>query len=53
VVDGAGQAKAFWNAYQALQRRIELFLAPPLESIDRMALANRLREIGKAESPVD
>jgi len=53
VVEGAGQAKAFWNAYQALQRRIELFLALPLESIDGMTLANRLREIGKAESHVD
>ena len=53
VVEGPGQRAAFWNAYQALQRRIGLFLTLPLESIDEMALANRLREIGKAESPVE
>jgi arsenate reductase len=52
-VDGTGQKTAFWNAYQALQRRIGLFLALPLESIDEMTLANRLGEIGRAESPVD
>lgn len=53
AVDGEGQRQAFWNAYQALKRRIELFLALPLESIDQMTLANRLHEIGKAESPVE
>lgn len=53
AVEGAGQRAAFWNAYQALHRRIGLFLALPLESIDAMTLANRLREIGEAESPVD
>lgn len=52
AVDGQGQPGAFWNAYQALRRRIELFLALPLGSIDQMTLANRLREIGKAETPV-
>ena len=52
AVEGEGQRRAFWNAYQALKRRIELFLALPLESIDEMTLANRLSEIGKAESPV-
>ena len=53
MVDDDGQRAAFWNAYQALQRRIGLFLALPLESIDQMTLANRLREIGRAESPVE
>jgi protein-tyrosine-phosphatase len=53
AVDGPGQRAAFWNAYHALQRRIGLFLALPLESIDELTLANRLREIGKTESPVD
>ncbi len=52
-VDGTGQNAAFGNAYQALQRRIGLFLALPFESIDEMTLADRLREIGRAESPVD
>ena len=53
AVEGDGQRAAFWTAYQALQRRIGLFLALPLESIDEMTLSNRLREIGKAESPVE
>jgi protein-tyrosine-phosphatase len=47
AVEGPGQQRAFWNAYQALQRRIGLFLALPLESIDQMTLANRLRSIGQ------
>ena len=51
AVKGDRQRAAFWNAYQALQRRIGLFIALPLESIDGMTLANRLREIGaKAEA---
>lgn len=53
AVEGPGQRAAFWNGYQALKRRIELFLALPLESIDQMTLENRLHEIGKAESPVE
>jgi arsenate reductase len=53
AVEGRGQRAAFWNAYQALQRRIGLFLALPLETIDEMSLANRLRAIGKAELPVE
>jgi arsenate reductase (thioredoxin) len=53
AVEGQGQRAAFWTAYRSLQRRIGLFLALPLESIDAMTLANRLREIGKAESPVE
>jgi len=48
AVEGEGQKLAFWQAYRQLQRRIERFLALPLASIDRMALANRLGEIGKA-----
>jgi protein-tyrosine-phosphatase len=52
AIEGAEQERAFSNAYQALRRRIELFLALPLESIDKMSLPNRLREIGRAESPV-
>ena len=48
VVEGQGQRGAFWNVYQALQRRIELFLALPIESIDEMTLTNRLKEIGRS-----
>jgi arsenate reductase (thioredoxin) len=53
AVEAVSQGAAFRTAYQALKRRIELFLALPLESIDEMTLTNRLREIGKAESPVE
>ena len=48
AVEGDGQAQAFWNAYQQLQRRIQLFLALPLEDIDALSLQNRLRAIGTA-----
>lgn len=47
AVEGDGQAQAFRNAYHALQRRIGLFLALPLESIDELSLQTRLREIGR------
>ncbi len=47
TVEGEGQRRAFWNAYQALQRRIRLFLALPIEDIDEMSLQNKLRDIGK------
>ena len=50
-VEGDGQGAAFRNAYHALQRRIGLFLALPMESVDEMTLTRRLREIG-AELPV-
>lgn len=49
AVEGDRQPLAFWNAYVQLQRRIELFLALPLKSIDHMTLANRLREIGATD----
>ena len=46
AVEGAGQAVAFRTAYLAMQRRIRLFLALPLASIDEMSLTHRLRDIG-------
>jgi arsenate reductase len=42
------QEQAFRDAFFALQNRIRLFLALPLESIDQMSLQARLREIGRA-----
>ena len=42
-------ACAFRNAYAALERRIELFAALPIKSLDRMSLKNRLDEIGSRE----
>ncbi|MBS1240511.1 MAG: low molecular weight phosphotyrosine phosphatase family protein [Proteobacteria bacterium] len=49
AVEGEGQRHAFLETLRQLRRRIELFLALPLESIDRMSLANRLGDIGRAE----
>lgn len=50
AVEGDGQRAAFWKALRQMQRRIELFLALPLDSIDRMTLENRLREIGRTSN---
>ena len=52
AVEGEGQRAAFTRAFQELKRRIDLFLALPLDSIDEMSLANRLREIGSREPAV-
>ena len=41
--------RAFVTALRYLENRIKLFIALPVESIDRLALATRLREIGRAE----
>ncbi len=38
--------QAFWTAATVLRRRIELFLALPLERVDALSLQARLREIG-------
>ena len=48
AVEGEGQALAFRTAYLAMQRRISLFLALPLESIDEMSLRRKLKDIGEA-----
>ena len=45
LVEGERQKTAFWNAYLALQRRIDLFIALPIESIDDLSLKSRLRSI--------
>lgn len=47
AVEGDRQARAFRDAYYALQRRIQLFLSLPLQSIDAMSLQAKLREIGR------
>ena len=49
AVEGPGQRDAFKRAMFFLTNRINLFLALPLESIDKMALERRLREIGRSE----
>jgi arsenate reductase len=39
---------AFADAYRMLERRIKLFLSLPLASLDRMTIARRVQEIGRA-----
>ena len=46
-VEGPGQREAFEHALHYLSNRISLFLALPLESLDRMAMKDRLRAIGR------
>jgi len=45
--DEEHQRRAFRSAFYALQRRIGLFLALPLDSIDELSLQTQLREIGR------
>ncbi len=40
--------KAFFNAYNRLQNRIQLFLSLPLSKLDRVALTQRLKDIGQS-----
>ena len=49
AVDGSDdeKRKAFFHAYNRLQNRIQLFLNLPLAKLDRVALAQRLKEIGR------
>jgi arsenate reductase len=39
--------RAFREAYVALDRRIGLFLALPLDKLEKLAIEHRIREIGK------
>jgi protein-tyrosine-phosphatase len=48
AADGAAQQRAFEEAYGALRRRIEQFVALPLESLDEVTLKGKLRDIGEA-----
>ena len=45
-VEGEGQRCAFEQALHFLRNRISLFLSLPFDSIDKMSLQNRLRDIG-------
>jgi protein-tyrosine-phosphatase len=42
-------AQAFADTYRMLNRRIEIFTALPIASLDKLTLQNRLREIGRSE----
>ena len=46
-IEGEGQRQAFATALAYLRNRISLFLALPLQSLDRLALQHRLSEIGR------
>ncbi len=50
AVEGSDDEKrrAFFNAYNRLNNRIQLFLSLPLAKLDRLSLMKRLREIGQA-----
>lgn len=49
AVRGSDEEKraAFAQTMQQIRRRVQLFLALPIETLDRMALASRMRAIGK------
>jgi protein-tyrosine-phosphatase len=49
AVEGSDEEKrkAFFHAYNRLHNRIQLFLSLPLAKLDRVALTQRLREIGR------
>lgn len=42
-------ALAFKDAYRMLERRIGIFTALPIKSLDQLTLQNRLREIGRLQ----
>jgi arsenate reductase len=46
-------ALAFMDAYRMLSRRIELFLALPINKLDKMVLAKRLKDIGASEGATE
>ena len=39
--------KAFFKAYNQLQNRLSIFVSLPLEKLDRLALKDKLDEIGR------
>jgi protein-tyrosine-phosphatase len=51
AVTGSEEARqeAFRTALRILSRRIELFLNLPIDKLDRLALAERLKSIGQAQ----
>ena len=46
-------ALAFKDAYRMLKRRIDLFLALPIEKLDRLVLTTRLKAIGRGEGATE
>jgi len=46
-------ALAFKDAYRMLNRRIDLFLALPIEKLERLVLTTRLKAIGRGEGTTE
>lgn len=46
--DDAARRKAFLDTYVILQRRISLFASLPVETLDKLSLQKKLREIGQS-----
>lgn len=46
--DDETKRKAFFRAYDRLQNRIRLFLSLPFAKLDRLALTEQLRQIGRS-----
>jgi arsenate reductase len=42
------KASAFRDTFRGLERRIQMFTALPIASLDRLSLTNKIRDIGKA-----
>lgn len=42
------KAHAFREAFRILERRIDLFVALPIKSLDRLSLAKKVRDIGRS-----
>ena len=51
AVDGSDEVKrkAFFAAYNALNRRISIFVSLPLTKLDRLALQQKLDDIGRTQ----
>lgn len=49
AVEGEGQHEAFLQALRYLTSRISLFLTLPIASIDKLAMQQKLKEIGEGE----
>jgi len=49
AVEGTDEEKrsAFAQTLRQIQRRVQLFLSLPLETLDRMAIESRMRDLGK------
>ena len=50
IEDDAQRFQAFLDAFRVLARRIDLFRSLPLASLDRLAIAEKVRAIGQEKS---